>query len=123
MPPKKNEKGEGSTSKSLIWTPPMDAALVDAFLNQYNMGLKVNGTFISKAYDNIVEEIAKTFNIKVEKSQVKSRWKILKKNFSEAYDVFKNGMSGFTIDPTTKIWMAEPKVWDELIKVNVELNS
>ncbi|KAH7665865.1 Myb/SANT-like domain-containing protein [Dioscorea alata] len=95
----------------------MDTALVDAFLNQYNMGLKVNGTFVSKAYDNIVEELAKSINIKIEKSQVKNRWKILKKHFSDAYDIFKNGMSGFTIDPVTQLWMAEPEVWNDLIKV------
>jgi len=88
----------------------MDAALVDEFLNQYNMGLKVNGTFISKAYDNIVDELAKNFNIKIEKNQVKSRWKILKKHFSDAYDIFKNGMSGFTIDPITQIRMVELEV-------------
>ncbi|XP_039134497.1 BURP domain-containing protein 3-like [Dioscorea cayenensis subsp. rotundata] len=76
----------------------MDAALVDAFINEYNMGLKVNETFISKAYDNIVDELAKNFNIKIEKNQ--------------------NGMIGFTIDPITQIWMAKPEVWNDLIKAS-----
>ena len=37
-------------------------------LNQYNVGLKVNGNFITKAYNNIIEELAKSFNVKIEKS-------------------------------------------------------
>ncbi|XP_039115050.1 uncharacterized protein LOC120250308 [Dioscorea cayenensis subsp. rotundata] len=114
---KRNVFGERSTSKNFSWTLAMDAALVDAFFNQFNMGLKVNGTFVSKAYDNIIEELGKTLNMKIEKSQVKSRWKILKKHFFDAYDIFKNGMSGFTIDPMTQLWMAEPDVWNDLIKV------
>ena len=74
------------------------------------MGYKVNDTFISKAYDNIVEELATTLNIKIEKSQVNSHWKILKKHFSNVYDIFKNGMSAFTIDPITQVSMIKPKV-------------
>ena len=81
------------------------------------MGLKVNRTFISKAYDNIVEKLAKSYNIKIEKSQVKSRWKILKKHFSDAYDIFKKGMSGLAIDPVAQIWMVVPEVWNNLINV------
>lgn len=83
----------------------MDIVLVDAFLNEYNMGLKVNGTFISKAYDNVIEELVKNFNIKIRKKiRVKNRWKILKKHFLDAYVVFKNDMSGSTIDPITQVW-------------------
>ena len=41
--------------------------LVDAFLNLYNMGLKVNGSFISKAYDNNVEKLANTLNMKLKR--------------------------------------------------------
>ena len=72
IPPKRNDLGEGSTSKMSVWTAAMNTALVDAFLNQYDMGLKVNDTFISKAYDNIIEELVKNFNVKIEKSQLKS---------------------------------------------------
>lgn len=74
---KKNDLCKESIIKMQVWTHAMDVVLADAFLNQYNMGLKVTGTFISNSYDNIVEELAKTSNITVEKNQVKNRCKIL----------------------------------------------
>ncbi|OMO97518.1 hypothetical protein CCACVL1_04529 [Corchorus capsularis] len=117
MPPKRNDNEGGTSKSSLVWTPNMDTVLIDALLTQYNLGNKVNGNFTSTAYANVVDEIAKTFNISVEKSQVQSRWKILKNHFAEAWDIFnKTSLSGFNFDPETQVWNAEPEVWSELIK-------
>ena len=46
----------------------MNTVLVDAFLNLYNMGPKVNGTsFLRLSTIYIMEKLVKTFNVQVEK--------------------------------------------------------
>ena len=99
------------------WTPDMDNALVDAFLNQQNLGNKVGGSFTSKAYEAITKELQEKFERPFSKEKVKGRWKLIKRNFSKCYDLFKNGLSGFAWDPITKRWSAEPEVWQKLIEV------
>ena len=73
----------------------MDDALVDTFLHQVIIGGKVNGTFTSKTYDDIVKELVENFYMEINKDKVKKRQKTLKKNFYECYDIFKDGLSGF----------------------------
>ena len=41
----------------------------------------------------------------------------IKCNWLDCYDVFKNGLSGFAWSPITKMWSAEPEVWESLIQV------
>lgn len=99
------------------WTQEMDNALIDAFLNQLNVGNKVGGSFTSKAYEAITHELQEKFERPFAKEKVKSRWKLIKKNFAKCYDLFKNGLSGFAWDQTTKRWCAEREVWQKLIEV------
>ncbi|GLU06097.1 hypothetical protein SLE2022_231580 [Rubroshorea leprosula] len=88
----KNSNIENASEEgNLVWTPIMNEALVDAFLHQHNLGNWVNGSFTTKAYENIVNE--------------------LKEKLGKDVDKDKN--------PVTKLWNAEPEVWDALIKVEV----
>lgn len=103
--------------ENLNWSRAMDDALIDAFMHEYEKGNKVNGTFTTTAYENIVAELSALFGKKVDKERVKNRWKTVKKNFTDVYDIFKNGMSGFAWNPSTHLWDAEPEVWDALIEV------
>ena len=96
----------------------MDDALVDAFLHQVIIGGRVNGTFTSKAYDDIVKELVEKFDMKINKDKVKNQQKTLKKNFHECYDIFKDGLSGFGWNGSLNMWTAEPEVWELLIAVN-----
>ena len=73
----------------------MDDALVDVFLHRVIIGGRVNETFIFKAYDDIVKELVDKFDMEINKDKVKNRQKMLKKNFHECYDIFKEGLSGF----------------------------
>ena len=81
----------------------MDDYLVDAFMEQDKCGNKVKGTFTPKAYENIVKEMSALLDVDIDKVKIKNRWKTLKKNFSEAYDVFKGGMSGFAWNSSTQL--------------------
>ena len=59
------------------------------------IGGRVNGTFTSKTYDDIVKGLVENFHMENNKDKVKNQQKTLKKNFHECYDIFKDGLSGF----------------------------
>ncbi|XP_019431498.1 PREDICTED: L10-interacting MYB domain-containing protein-like [Lupinus angustifolius] len=107
-----------SEPKRETWTDDMDNTLVEAFLHQQNEGNRVNGTFTTAAYEAIVKELQEKFERAFGKEKVKGRWKLLKRRFSKCFDLFKNGLSGFAWDPTTKRWCAEEEVWQQLIEKN-----
>ena len=88
---------------------------MDAFLHRVIIGDRVNGTFTSKAYDDIVKELVEKFDMEITKDKVKNRQKTLKKNFHECYDIFKDGLSGFGWNDSLNMWTAESKVWEPLI--------
>ena len=73
----------------------MDDTLIDAFYAQHVEGNRVDGTFTTKAYDNIVIELQNKIGAVIDKDKVKNRMKSLKGNFNECYDLFKSGISGF----------------------------
>ncbi|KAL0001825.1 hypothetical protein SO802_015606 [Lithocarpus litseifolius] len=98
------------------WTAVMDDALIDALLHQHHLGNRNGSVFTTHAYDNIVKELQEKFEKPIDKQKVKNRIKTIKSNWSECYDVFKNGLSGFAWSPITKMWSAEPEVWESLIQ-------
>lgn len=74
----------------------MDDALVNTFMHEYEKGNKVNGTFITTTYKNIIYELRALFGNKVDKVKIKNGWKTLKRNFTKYYDIFKSYMSKFS---------------------------
>ena len=66
---KKNGK---NPSKEVQWTSVVDSALVNTFLHQVNIGERVNRTFTSKAYDNIVKELVDKFHMEINNDNVKN---------------------------------------------------
>ena len=50
----------------------MDDTLVDAFLHQVIIVGRVNRTFISKAYDDIVKKLVENFHMETNKDKVKN---------------------------------------------------
>ena len=79
--------------------------------------LNFGSVFTTHAYENIVKELEEKFEKPIDKQKVKNRIKTIKYNWSDCYDVFKNGLSGFAWSPITKMWSAEPEVWESLIQV------
>ena len=82
-----SKKNNEDPSKEVQWTSVMNSALVDAFLHQVNIVGRVNGTFTSKAYDDIVKELVDRFLIEINNDNVKNlqkntEKKIKKKNNS-----------------------------------------
>ena len=95
----------------------MDDVLIDALLHQHHLGNRNGSVFTTHAYDNIVKDLQEKFENPIDKQKVKNRIKTIKYNWSECYDVFKNGLSGFAWSLITKMWSAEPEVWESLIQV------
>ncbi|KAL7224067.1 hypothetical protein ACSBR1_025509 [Camellia fascicularis] len=113
---KKPQKSEDSKREKLSWTNQMDDALIDALYHQHVEGNRVNGTFTTSVYDKIVKEIREIHNSDLDKAKVKNRLKTIKEHFAECYDLFKH-TSGFAWSSITRMFTAEPKVWEALIEV------
>ncbi|XP_078168538.1 uncharacterized protein LOC144563044 [Carex rostrata] len=113
-----NTAGNGK-EEFLHWNTAMDGYLIDAFVHQNEIGNRVGGTFTSKAYDNVLSELSTVFpEKKIDKERIKNRIKYIKKGFGPCYDIFKNGLSGFSWDPLNSMWCAEPEVWDKLVEAH-----
>ena len=96
-------------------------ALMEAYLHQDNIGNRVNGSFTTHAFDNILKELLENFpNKHIDKEKLQNRMKHMKKKWFACYDIFKNGMSGFGWDPTNEMFTAEPEVWQQVIEVLIE---
>ena len=70
---KKSKKDGGDPSKEVQWTSVMDDALVDALLYQLSIGARVNGTFSSRAYDEVVKELVAKYEMDINKDKEKNR--------------------------------------------------
>lgn len=121
MGKKKLTNEDGKKVERFMWTHQMDNALIDALYNQHVEGNRVNQTFTTLAYDNILKELREAFNMEMEldKTKIRNRLKTIKEHFGECYDLFKNRTSGFAWSPVTRTFHAEPEVWKELIAVCV----
>ncbi|PWA80098.1 myb/SANT-like domain-containing protein [Artemisia annua] len=114
-------KKDGTTAKQLVWTHQMDDAFIEAMLKEKENGNKLDGSFTSHAYANIVEELSKSLKLEIKKVHLQNRLKTLKAHFSQYNDIFRGvSLSGFSWDPITKLMNAEDEVWEALIKENPE---
>ncbi|KAJ3685960.1 hypothetical protein LUZ61_015124 [Rhynchospora tenuis] len=110
-----------SKDDSVTWTPQMDDVLIDAFVHQNNIGNRVGGTFTSKAHDNILKEVSEKFpEVSFDKAKIKNRMKYIKRGFGPCYDIFKNGLSGFSWNSATSTWGASADVWKKLLEKHPE---
>ena len=113
---------EGNTGKreTFFWTSHMDDAFIQAMLKEQDKGNRVDGTFTSQAYANMVDELSKTLNKDFNKNHLKNRLKTLKDHFAQCYDIFRGvSLSGFAWNSKTKLFEAEDEVWEALIAICV----
>ncbi|CAI9295162.1 unnamed protein product [Lactuca saligna] len=114
----KQEPTVNTGKKSLLnRTEHMDAAFVDAMVQQQKKGNRPYGNFTSQAYVNMVEELNKKLTMNLTKSHLKNRLKTLKSTFSQWYAMFNEiFLSGFGWNADTQLIEAYEEVWDNLIK-------
>ncbi|GJV72014.1 Myb/SANT-like domain-containing protein [Tanacetum coccineum] len=115
------DKKDGTTATKLSWTHQMDNAFIEAMLKEKENGNKLDGSFTSQAYMNMVEELSKSLKMEIRKVHLQNRLKTLKAHFSLYNDIFRGvSLSGFSWDPITKLMNAEDEVWEALIKEKPE---
>ena len=114
----KKTAGQGDTLSrdTLRWTDEMDAAFLDALIEECGKGNRVDGTFTTTVYDNTLAALRSSFGNHLRKDNLKNRLKTLKDHFGACYDLF-DGLSGFSWNPITKMFEVEQEVWEELVKV------
>ncbi|KAL4337663.1 hypothetical protein HN51_047796 [Arachis hypogaea] len=115
MAKKMASQGDTSIKDNLRWTEEIDAAFLDALIEECSKGNRVEGTFTTTAYDNVLATLKASFGNHLRKDNLKNRLKTLKDHFGVCYDLFHN-LSGFSWNPETKLFTAEPEVWADLIK-------
>ncbi|XP_057720378.1 uncharacterized protein LOC130934870 [Arachis stenosperma] len=108
-------QGEATSRNTLRWTDEMDTTFIDALIEECHKGNRVDGTFTTMAYDNILSHLRSIYGNHIHKENLKNRLKTLNDHFGVCYDNF-HGLSGFSWNSITKMFEAEAEVWKELIK-------
>ncbi|XP_035832310.1 uncharacterized protein At2g29880 isoform X3 [Helianthus annuus] len=110
-------KHEATGKKEQIkWTESMDNIFIQSMIAQQDNGNRINGSFTSQAYNNMIEELNTKLQIELTKKHLKNRLKTLKEHFSQWYDMFRGtSLSGFSWNSETQLIEAEDEVWDKLI--------
>ncbi|XP_027169480.1 uncharacterized protein LOC113769246 [Coffea eugenioides] len=115
------KKDPSIMKENMKWTLAMDEVFIQALLDQHYKVFWVDGTFTPTAYNNIINELKKKLGIEFTKNHLKNQLKTLKEHFKESCDFFRNGkLSGFSWNPFTKTWGAEPEVWEQLLQDSLE---
>jgi len=99
------------------WTEDMDEKLLNAMIEEARLGNRVDGSWTSQAYSNIVTNLHQAGFVGVTKNHVKNRQKVLKEKWREVHDLF-SSLSGFAWSPLSRRFQAEDEVWEDLIQVN-----
>ncbi|RYR42698.1 hypothetical protein Ahy_A08g039150 [Arachis hypogaea] len=101
MAKKMASQGDTSIKDNLRWTEEMDAFFLDALIEECNKRNRVDGTFTTTAYDNVLETLKASFGNHLRKDNLKNRLKTLKDHFGTR--------------PDAKTWMRTPiKHYDNL---------
>ena len=113
-----NVKDQG---KNVRWTSEMDSCLSAALVQQIKLGNRSKFDYKLKpaAFEAAVLAINEKFQLDLMKIHVKNRLKTWKKQ----YDILKEllGQSGFEWDEKRKMVFADESVWNEYIKVRMNL--
>ncbi|XP_068492202.1 uncharacterized protein [Phaseolus vulgaris] len=97
------------------WTAKMNLILLNAMIDEVRKGCRIDGSWTTKGYTNIVMALNEVGLSGIKKNHVKNRQKSLKDRWREVHDMF-GGLSGFAWNQTTKCFEAEDEIWSELIK-------
>ncbi|KAF2311200.1 hypothetical protein GH714_020123 [Hevea brasiliensis] len=118
---KKDSKPESSMygRDHVVWTNEMDNVLINAMLEEDHKGNRPEGTWNTRAFDNMLQVLRAAFGPIIQKSNIKNRMKTLKRTFAECKDLF-HGLSGFAWNPVTKLFEATFDVWEQLIQEKPE---
>ncbi|XP_058068765.1 uncharacterized protein At2g29880-like [Magnolia sinica] len=95
------------------WSDTMDNALVDALVEQVNLGLKSDIGFKLEAYKATIKEIHDKCEILLENRHISNRLRTLKRLYWAIKDML--NASGFGWDANEKMVVATDDVWEGYI--------
>ena len=87
------------------WTEEMDNRLLNAMLDEARRGNRVDGSWTTQAYNNMLSNLHEAGFVNLNKNKVKNRQKVLKEKWREVYDLFCS-LSGFAWNNISKVGMA-----------------
>ncbi|KOM56753.1 hypothetical protein LR48_Vigan10g264500 [Vigna angularis] len=102
------------TREFMKWTEDMDSRLLHSMIEESRIGNRVDESWTSQAYSNIVDHLHSSGYVAITKNNVKNRQKVLKDKWREVHDLF-SGLSGFAWNPVSMTFQAEDDVWMDLI--------
>jgi len=94
----------------------MDFILLNAMVDEARRGSRIDGSWTTQGYNNIVLALHEAGLPAITKNNVKSRQKCLKDRWREVHDLF-SGLSGFGWNQVIKCFKAKDEVWENLIQV------
>ncbi|RYQ84496.1 hypothetical protein Ahy_B10g103863 [Arachis hypogaea] len=100
----------------------MDTIFIDALIEECCKENRVDDTFITILYDNILLLLRSTCSNHLHKKNLKNRLKTLKVHFGVCYDHF-HGFNRFSWNPIIKIFEVEVEVWEELIEEKLKVKK
>ncbi|MCL7030671.1 hypothetical protein MKW94_006273 [Papaver nudicaule] len=110
-----------SVQSRTIWTPAMDRFFVDLMLEQVRNGSKTENSFTKQAWTEMIMHFNQNFDSKYSKNVLRSRCKILRKHYNDMKVLL--GQSGFELDESRQIVVADDCVWDACIKAHPEARA
>ncbi|KAL4305982.1 hypothetical protein AHAS_Ahas16G0132700 [Arachis hypogaea] len=108
-------QSDTSSKDNLRWIEEMNAAFLNALIEECSKGNRVDRTFTTSAYDNVLVTLKASFENHLYKDNLKNRLKTFKDHFGVCYDLF-HSLSGFSWNPDTKLFTAEPEARPDVKK-------
>ncbi|KAK1395408.1 hypothetical protein POM88_014464 [Heracleum sosnowskyi] len=109
---KKSKEGDNVKREMLMWTPQMDEYFIQAMLTQQYHGNRIDGTFTSSAYTNMVNELHEKLNMDfnhevwndlIAAKPDANKWKTKKiYNYNELEELFAKDRATGAADGTAK---------------------
>lgn len=93
----------------------MDRFLIDLMLEQVRGGNRIGQSFISQAWNDMVESFNANFNSHHDKEVLKNRYKHFRKQYNDVKILLQ--YNGFSWDEDREMVTADGHVWDAYIKV------
>lgn len=94
----------------------MDRFLIDLLLVQVHEGNRFGQSFISQAWNDMVQSFNANFNSRYGKEILKNRYKYFRKQYNDVKILLQH--DGFSWDEDREMVIANDHVWDAYIKVN-----
>ncbi|KAL2236900.1 L10-interacting MYB domain-containing protein isoform X1 [Sesamum indicum] len=111
----------GSERSRTYWTPPMDRFFIDLMLDQVHGGNRIGPSFITQAWNDMVESFNANFNSHHDREVLKNRYKHFRKQYNDVRILLQH--KGFSWDEGREMLTAEDHVWDAYIKAHPDARS